>query len=240
MGIFSSISDTLFGGTDDSSQKKQIKANERTQEFIEEQAALARGDVLALQPLGDQARSQGYQSAIDMLTGSTPQQIDLTARGNIGGQEALLAGLPQIQNAILGMPVDMGALQSMDLRTPGMLDWMQGAQIPQTPTDYSSLLGGGQDLNMNFTPGETNNRAMIEEAYKSGLIGDSDYNWLVRWSLESPTMAGSTGWGKAGSAEGLIANLSTGGLNPSNQAIATRLFNTIYPNQPSNILGGTA
>jgi hypothetical protein len=176
-----------------------------------------------------------------MLTGATPQQIDMTARGNIGAQDTLLAGLPQIQNAILGMPVDMGALQSMDLRTPGMLDWMQGATIPQTPTDYGQLLGGGgSDYSFNFTPGETNNRAMIEKAYRSGLISDSDYEWLGRLSMERPDVAGSVNWGNAGASDQLIAKLSTGGLVPENQAIMTRLFNAIYPNQPSNSLGGTA
>jgi len=234
MGLFSGITDTLFGGTDDSSQNAQIKPNERAQAFIEEQAALARGDALALQPIGDKARNQGYRSAIDMLQGSTPQQIDLTARGNVAGQEALLAGLPQIQNAILGMPVDMGAFQATDLRTPGMLDWMQGATIPEAPTDYANILGGGgPDYSMNFTPGETTNRAMIEEAYKSGLISESDYEWMGKLLLEGPSIGPRTSWGSASGADQLIARLSTSGLNPENQAIMTRLFNTIYPNQPN-------
>jgi hypothetical protein len=216
-------------------QEDQNKANEA---FIREMRGQSRSDALTLQPVADQVRAQGYQSSIDMLRGATPQQIDLTARGNIAGQEALLAGFPQIQNAILGMPVDMSGLQATDLRTPGMLDWMQGATVPQTPTDYSSLLGGGGRLN--FTPGETTNRGLIEEAHRSGTISDSDYDWLIKLSMERPDVAGNINWGSAGASDQLISKLSTGGLTPGNQEIMTRLFQSIYPNQPGNNLGGTA
>ena len=232
MGLFSDITDTLFGSTDDSSQEAQIQANARAQDFIEQQAALARGDAIALQPLGDQYRNESYQTAIDMLRGAAPQQIDLTARGNIAGQETLLAGLPQIQNAILGMPVDMGALQTTDLRTPDMLDWMQGAQLPQMPADYGNLLGGGTgDYSVNFTPGETNNRAMIEQAYKAGLISDSDYQWLQEWAQADPGSAGSTRWSTA-NPDQWLAGINTSTFNDQNKDIMRRLVGAIYPNQP--------
>ena len=107
MGFLSDI----FGGTDDSAQKAQISANERTQEFIEEQTALARGDALGLYPYGDRARNQSYSAALELLGASIPEQMRMFQEGNLGAQRQLSAAAPQYRNAILGLPVDYRALQ---------------------------------------------------------------------------------------------------------------------------------
>jgi len=79
---------TVFGGTDDSAQKAQTRANAAAQEFIATQTKAARSDILNLYPAADANRQRGFEAS----------------------RQALLAGVPQFQNAILGKPVDMGAL----------------------------------------------------------------------------------------------------------------------------------
>jgi len=107
---------TLFGGTDKSSLKAQQAANKETQGFIERQADLARGDVLALAPGAFQNRNIGTQAAFDVLGQTIPQQFSTFQQGNVGAQSALLAGLPQFQNAILGLPTDLSGLQPQTLQ----------------------------------------------------------------------------------------------------------------------------
>ena len=107
---------TLFGGTDKSSLKAQQQANVGTQRFIEQQGQQARGDVLALQPGVEQNRMLEQQAALDVLGQTIPQQFSTFQQGNVGAQQALLAGLPQFQNAILGLPTDLSGLQPQTLQ----------------------------------------------------------------------------------------------------------------------------
>ena len=94
-------------------QKSQNKAN---QAFIREQAAKARQDILPLFGDASENRLLGSQAALDIFGQAVPQQINAFQQGNIGAQQSLLAGLPQIQNAILGMPVDYSALSAQSIQ----------------------------------------------------------------------------------------------------------------------------
>lgn len=131
----SDAGDWLFGGTDDSAQEAQTAANRRAQEFIEEQAELARNDVLALQPYVDESRDRGYQTASRILSRGLGSTLGMTGRSSQAAQDALLAGLPQQQNAILGMPVDMSVLQSTNMNPApsGVLDWAMNYDMQRTP-----------------------------------------------------------------------------------------------------------
>lgn len=106
----SSVVKTLFGGTDDSSQEAQIRANAEAAAFAKEMAAQARGDVMKYVPKGTSAARQGFQSAFDLTTKTAPQAMGALRGGHIRAQEALLAGLPQMQNALMGLPTDMSGL----------------------------------------------------------------------------------------------------------------------------------
>lgn len=112
----SKITNTLFGGTDDSAQKSQIKANAAAQALIAENAAQARGDILKLIPSADTNRNLGFQAALDVFGQSVPQQLSTFQQGNVGAQQALLAGLPQMRNAILGLPTDLSGLQAQQVQ----------------------------------------------------------------------------------------------------------------------------
>ena len=111
MGFLSGLTEKVFGGTDNSAQKAQIAANQRTQEFIERMAGLNRADANYLYPQGDYARNQTINAAMALLGNSMPTQMGMYQDGNVAAQMQLLAGLPQYQNAILGLPVNNAALQ---------------------------------------------------------------------------------------------------------------------------------
>lgn len=111
MGFLSGLTEKVFGGTDNSAQKAQMAANQRTQEYIERMAGLARGDANALYSAGDYARNQGINAAMALMGRSMPTQMGMFQDGNVSAQMQLLAGMPQYQNAILGMPVNNQALQ---------------------------------------------------------------------------------------------------------------------------------
>lgn len=86
-------------------------ATQGQQQLIAQQAGIARGDINQLFPQAQQARDLGFQQSLNVLGGALPQQAGLFQQGNVGAQQALLQGLPQFQNAILGMPTDLNALQ---------------------------------------------------------------------------------------------------------------------------------
>lgn len=128
MGFLSGLTEKVFGGTDNSAQKAQQQANARSQAFIEEQSRLARGDANYLYPQGDYARNQGINAAMALMGNSMPTQMGMFQDGNVSAQMQLLAGLPQYQNAILGMPVNNAALQPTRLSMPDSSFYRQ--QLP--------------------------------------------------------------------------------------------------------------
>jgi hypothetical protein len=99
----------------------------------------ARGDALALAPGGFDARSLGTQGALDVFGQTIPQQLSAFQQGNMGAQQALLGGMPQFQNAIMGLPVDYGAMQPRAVQyDPSFAQ----QQVPQFQS-IADLLGGG-------------------------------------------------------------------------------------------------
>ena len=140
MGIFSEVTDSLFGGGGDAA-KDQAKANKESQKYTKEQAEQARSDAYRLFTKGSQPLAQGYQGAIDALGGTLRQQIDTTARGNYFGQEALLSSMPQFQNAILGYGVDNTKMAPRILHPERNLEWMFNQQLGARSGGHDPLQG---------------------------------------------------------------------------------------------------
>jgi hypothetical protein len=134
MGFF----DKLFGGTDKSAQKLTQQDNAQRQAFIEQMQGQTRGDYLGLAPGMEQNANMGFQSALDMYGQFVPQQMDVFQQGNVAAQGHLLAGMPQFNNAIMGLPVDYSAFQPTQLNYDA--SWAQ-QQLPQFITT-GDLLGG--------------------------------------------------------------------------------------------------
>jgi hypothetical protein len=156
----SSVVKTLFGGTDTSSQKAQIAANREAADFAREMAAQARGDVMQYVPKGNMAARQGFQSAFDLTTKTAPRMMDATRGGHIRAQEALLAGLPQMQNALMGLPVDLSGLNVSSFGA-GDADIFRDAPLPNFMPGP-----GSQGSAMTGTTTQANRAAAQEQASK--------------------------------------------------------------------------
>ena len=106
----------LFGDvTGEEQAAAQARENLESREFIERQAEQARGDVLKLFPAAEEARQLGTQGALDIFGQTIPQQLDVFQRGNVGAQQTLTQGLPQILAALRGTPIDLSQLQPQTL-----------------------------------------------------------------------------------------------------------------------------
>lgn len=104
----SGVRDFIFGDPNDTTGIERTEAdNRRRQEFIEEQAALGRRDVLDIIPRGEEALQQGYRAAIDVSRRAPMSQIKTLSRASQRGQEALLGGMDEYKRAIMGMPTRM-------------------------------------------------------------------------------------------------------------------------------------
>jgi len=124
---------SFFSGTDSSAAKNQQKDNAQRQAFLQQQAALARGDTFALYPAGDYARNSSYDAALALMGQSAPRELGMFQGGNVAAQNLYLQGMPQHQNAILGMPVNNQALQPYQQTLPDPSSYR--TQLP----DFGSL-----------------------------------------------------------------------------------------------------
>jgi hypothetical protein len=87
---------------------------------------------------GQQALSQGFGGAYNLLSGAIPQQAQAFQQGNMAAQNYLIGGMPAFQNAIMGGPMNYG--QSYQPQPFQM-------QIPQMNTQqfapqFNPLAGG--------------------------------------------------------------------------------------------------
>jgi len=112
-------------------------------------------------PAAQQNAQQGFQGALDVFGQSIPAQTGVFQQGNVAAQNQILAGLPQMQNAILGGQVDYSALQPTQLQMPDLSFLQQ--QLPQTVDPYAPVMGPENPLT-----GSTGNIGNIGQNYQSG------------------------------------------------------------------------
>lgn len=236
-GVGSAVNQSRQGRRAVSAQKEQNAANLAYSERMAEQA---RNDATALQPGADRARNAGYQAALEALGGGMRQQIDTTARGNYRAQQQLLAGLPQIQNAILGIPVNTSAMQAQMLHPERNLSGNYANLLaPQLPGAVTDPLQGktAEDAiaaanALDFKPGTTTNRELVAMAYQNGLIDQGDYNNFQRNFAESNT-GSNLDWASADSASDLIGRLDQQGqLHPNWRLALENFFTQVYNRRP--------
>ena len=104
-------------------------------------AQQARGDINKISPEAQQSANLGFQGALDTFGQSVPAQLQAFQEGNVGAQQAILSGLPQMQNAILGGNVDLSGLQAFQQQLPEAGRFQ--AQIAEF--DQAAALQGIQD-----------------------------------------------------------------------------------------------
>lgn len=108
-GVASNVATNKASGAQGRASQAAIGA---TKQAAEE----ARGDVNRLFPQAQQVANQGFKGALGVFGESVPAQFDVFQQGNVGAQRQILAGLPQIQNAILGGNVDLSGLQPFQVQ----------------------------------------------------------------------------------------------------------------------------
>lgn len=143
----------LGGGGDDSAQQAQIAQNAAAQKFLEEQTAIARGDIENIFPVANQNLLHGFASASDILKGLAPFQLNAQQSGNLAAQQALLTGMPMFENTILGIPdttpKQMPVLNAVNPQN--FADMLSGLPGPTTrPTSAGDALSGGGDGSAGF------------------------------------------------------------------------------------------
>lgn len=127
--------------SDSKSQSKATKSMEKqraaSQKFIEDQIKQARSDIFKLFPAAQESRQQGLESGLSLFSQAYPQMMNTFQQGNVGAQQALIQGLPQIQNSILGNPGSSMPMQPVQLQQP------QGLTMPSTQLKSINELGLG-------------------------------------------------------------------------------------------------
>lgn len=143
----SSVVKTLFGGTDDSAQKGQMRQNAASTEYIQSQAGQSRNDLANAYQPSQQAVSQGFQGAMNAFGQAAPQQLNALQGGNMAAQQALMSGMPMYQRALMGLPMDYQAMaQNFQPYQQQFDPSMFQQQLPQAISNpnYQPLQQGGQ------------------------------------------------------------------------------------------------
>ena len=120
----------------------------------------ARSDIGQLFPQSQQSAQQGFQGAIDMFNQGVNPQMQAFQGGNVAAQNQILAGLPQIQNALLGNQVDLSQLQAYQAPQQDLsfMNHQLNYQPLQMPTPPPQIIGpqqsSGQPEQINMASGK--------------------------------------------------------------------------------------
>ena len=130
----------------------QVKAAETASAQTQKSADQARRDLFNIFPQAQQTAQQGFQGALDVFGQSLPAQTDTFQQGNVGAQQAILSGLPQMRNALFGNNVDFSQMQPFEVQQPDLSFFNQtlpqvqqrqerDAQIEQAIANGTSFYG---------------------------------------------------------------------------------------------------
>lgn len=117
----------------------------------------ARGDVLDFFPAAQQDLLAGAGAAGDLLTQGIGEQQRLLSAGNVGAQGTLGQGFGQVQNALLGVPVNQQAFAPQQIPL---------SQLPQNPLAQQAVQTGQP-----ATQGLFSNVANVQPAARAAEIG---------------------------------------------------------------------
>ena len=147
LGIGSLVAGAFSGSKDREQAKKAAEAqqaqNDKNELFLDKKTKEAGALTKGLFESASQNRLAGSKRALDILGQSIPQQLSTFRQGNLAAQEQLLAGLPQIQNALLGLPTDLSTLQPRQSTFDPSFT-QQKLPFFQSPSAALAIAGAGQ------------------------------------------------------------------------------------------------
>jgi hypothetical protein len=104
----------LAGEASKSGAETASDAQHSAARLIAEQAEEAKNLIFKITPIAESNLLAGQQASMNLLGSSVGPQADLARGGNVAAQKTLLAGLPQMQNAIMGRDVDLSQIQAYE------------------------------------------------------------------------------------------------------------------------------
>lgn len=124
----SKIGKAIFGGTDRSAQRNQLAQNEISRNFSMSQGRQAQDFLSGSGQQALQSAQAGFGGALDVMNRANPQQLMASQAGNIAAQNYLIGGMPQFQNALMGLPINYSQFQPTQIQyDPSVVQ----AQMPQ-------------------------------------------------------------------------------------------------------------
>lgn len=128
------VGSTLIGAVSaDRAADKQASATNKGLQQSAELAAQSRGDALKLYSAGRKSYQQGLGQTLDFYRRASPSRYTPMIQGNVAAQGVIGQGAAQANNAILGLPVDMGFTQAQQI-TPD-LSFLNAGVLPQQLPD---------------------------------------------------------------------------------------------------------
>lgn len=119
----------LIGGiTSNKASKENAKGVKKGMEQSLALSNQARQEVMALFERSAQNQQLGMKAALDYYKTAAPKRMTPLIQANQQAQNVIGQGAVQANNAILGLPVDMGFTQQQPVGLT--IDHMTGAQIP--------------------------------------------------------------------------------------------------------------
>lgn len=114
-GLFGTAASAAINKPDDSAQKAQMAANQRSQAFIEDQALKAENASGRLFDSSAANLLAGNSAAANLYKDAFNPQMDTSNQGYNNAQNQIYRGMPQIQNALMGLPIDYAAFQPQQI-----------------------------------------------------------------------------------------------------------------------------
>lgn len=123
------VGSAVVGGVaSNQAAKKQAKSTEKGIKSSRELALQARNDAINLFQQGQQSGIKGIQAAMDFYKNSANAMYKPYIQGNVAAQDVIGQGAIQANNAILGLPVDMGFTQPRQINPD--LSYLNAASLP--------------------------------------------------------------------------------------------------------------
>lgn len=124
-----------------SAAKAGAEGQQAAAAIIAEQTERAREMIFKLVPIGEQNLLTGSQAALNILGQSVGPTMDLQRGGNIAAQETLLAGMPQVEAALRGQPVDYSQFEVYEGEEVPEIDY----ELPEFESAISEDLMAGTE-----------------------------------------------------------------------------------------------
>lgn len=119
ISLFGTAASSAINRPDDSAQRAQQAQNAQSQRFIEEQALKAENSAGRLFDNSARNLLAGNSAAMSVYKDAINPQMNTLNQGYQNAQQQISVGLPQIQNALMGLPVDYSAFQPRNV-TPDL------------------------------------------------------------------------------------------------------------------------